>query len=162
MNLIARLLPLEKIHVDLAVSSKKRLFEQFGLLFENHNSIAQSLVYESLFVRERLGTTALGHGVAMPHGRIKGLREATGALIRLATPIPFDAPDGQPVRLAFALLVPERATEKHLQILSALAQLFSDRERRESMLSAPDASALHQLMTTWHNSDASTQRQAVA
>src|SRR5215468_6610321 len=139
MNLIAKLLPPSNILLDLDVTSKKRMFEQAGLLFENQDGIARSLVFDSLFARERLGSTGLGQGVAIPHGRIKGLKEALGALYRLAQPVPFDAPDGNPVSLAFVLLVPEKATEKHLQILSELAQMFSDRALREALAAAPDA-----------------------
>src|SRR3989338_8252140 len=130
MNLIAKLLPPSNILLDLDVTSKKRMFEQAGLLFENNQGLARSVVFDSLFARERLGSTGLGQGVAIPHGRIKGLKEALGAFIRLAQPVPFDAPDGNPVTLVFVLLVPEKATEKHLQILSELAQMFSDKALR--------------------------------
>jgi PTS system nitrogen regulatory IIA component len=147
--------------VDLQASSKKRLFEQAGLLFENHDGIARSQVFDSLFARERLGSTGLGQGVAIPHGRIKGLKESLCAFFRLAQPVPFESPDGQPVVLAFVLLVPEKATEKHLQILSELAQMFSDRSLREAMSTAADAAALHQLITAWQP-DASGQRRAAA
>jgi PTS system nitrogen regulatory IIA component len=161
MSLVAKLLNPSRVLVDLQVSSKKRLFEQAGLLFENRDGIARSVVFESLFARERLGSTGLGQGVAIPHGRIKGLKEAQGALLRLAQPVPFDAPDGQPVSLAFVLLVPEKATEKHLQILSELAQMFSDKLLREAMAQAADAAALHQLVSAWQP-DASGQRRAAA
>ena len=161
MSLTGKLLNPAHVLVDLAVSSKKRLFEQAGLLFENHDGIARSLVFDSLFARERLGSTGLGQGVAIPHGRIKGLKEALGAFIRLAQPIPFDAPDGAPVTLVFVLLVPEKATEKHLQILSELAQMFSDRVLREAMSAAADAQALYQLIASWQP-DAAGQRRAAA
>ena len=149
MNLIAKLLPPSNIVLDLDVTSKKRIFEQAGLLFENNQGIARSLVFDSLFAREKLGSTGLGQGVAIPHGRIKGLKEAIGAFVRLATPVPFDAPDGKAVNLAFVLLVPEQATEQHLQILSELAQMFSDRELRERLTSDPDVAALHQHIIAW-------------
>jgi len=161
MSLVAKLLAPNHVLVDLPASSKKRLFEQAGLLFENHDGLARSTVYDSLFARERLGSTGLGQGVAIPHGRIKGLKEALGAFIRLAQPIPFDAPDGAPVTLVFVLLVPEKATEKHLQILSELAQMFSDKALRDEMAAAPDAAALHRLVTSWQP-DASGQRRAAA
>jgi PTS system nitrogen regulatory IIA component len=161
MSLVAKLLPPANVLLDLPVSSKKRLFEQVGLLFENNHGIARSLVFDSLFARERLGSTGLGQSVAIPHGRIKGLKDALGAFVRLAQPVPFDAPDAKPVQLLFVLLVPEQATEKHLQILSELAQMFSDRALREAMIAAPDAGALHQLITAWQP-DAAGQRQAVA
>lgn len=161
MSLVAKLLPPANVLLDLQVSSKKRLFEQVGLIFENHNGIARSLVFDSLFARERLGSTGLGQGVAIPHGRIKGLKDALGAFVRVAQPVPFDAPDGKPVVLLFVLLVPEQATEKHLQILSELAQMFSDRALRDAMTGAGDAAALHQLISAWQP-DAAGQRQAVA
>ncbi|MBN8441996.1 MAG: PTS IIA-like nitrogen regulatory protein PtsN [Thauera sp.] len=149
MSLISRLLPLSNVVADLDASSKKRVFEQAGLLFENNQGIARSTVFDSLFARERLGSTGLGQGVAIPHGRIKGLKEAAGAFLRLSTPVQFDAPDGRPVNLVFVLLVPEQANETHLQLLSELAQMFSDRNFREELLAAPDASGLHTLFSTW-------------
>ena len=161
MNLVAKLLLPADVLLDLPVSSKKRLFEQVGLLFENHHGIARNLVFESLFARERLGSTGLGQGIAIPHGRIKGLKDAQGALVRLAEGVPFDAPDGEPVNLAFILLVPEQATEKHLQILSELAQMFSDRGLREAMARAADAASLHQLIAAWQ-ADVAGQRHALA
>ena len=161
MTLVAKLVEPSHVVVDLQVSSKKRLFEQAGLLFENQHGIARSVVFDSLLARERLGSTGLGQGVAIPHGRIKGLKEALGAFIRLAQPIAFDAPDGAPVTLIFVLLVPEKATEKHLQILSEPAQMFSDRALRDAMGAAADASALHQLVANWQP-DAAGQRRAAA
>lgn len=160
MSLIAKLLPASNVVIDLQASSKKRLFEQAGLLFENQHGVARSQVFDSLFARERLGSTGLGQGVAIPHGRIKGLKEALCAFIRLAQPVAFDAPDGTAVSLAFVLLVPEQATEKHLQILSELAQMFSDRGLREAMVRAPDAAALHQLITAWQPDAAGRSRAA--
>ena len=115
MSQINQLLPPENILLDLDASSKKRVFEQAGLLFENNQGIASSTVFDSLFAREKLGSTGLGRGIAIPHGRIKGLKEASGAFLRLTTPVAFDSPDGIPVNLLFVLLVPELATEQHLQ-----------------------------------------------
>lgn len=164
MNLIAKLLPASNILVDVEVSSKKRMFEQVGLLFENNQGIARSLVFDSLFARERLGSTGLGQGVAIPHGRIKGLKDPVGAFLRLKTAVAFDAPDGRPVELVFVLLVPEQATEQHLEILSELAQMFSDRELRGRLGAAPDANALHGEISAWQpfvpDSNAPNQRRA--
>ena len=161
MSLVSTLLPAANVLLDLQVSSKKRLFEQVGLLFENHHGLARSVVYDSLFARERLGSTGLGQGIAIPHGRIKGLKEALGAFVRLAQPVPFDAPDGAPVSIAFVLLVPEQATDKHLQILSELAQMFSDRTLREALAAAPDAARLVEIVSNWQP-DAPGQRRAAA
>jgi PTS system nitrogen regulatory IIA component len=141
MNLLANILAAQQVLLDLDASSKKRVFEHAGMLFERELGIARAVVFDSLFAREKLGSTGLGQGIAIPHGRIKGLRQAAGALIRLATPIPFDSPDGRPVSLLFVLLVPEQATEEHLQILSELAQRFSERSFRESLLAVTDADA---------------------
>lgn len=149
MNHIASLLVADNVVASLDASSKKRVFEQVGLLFENHQGIARSVVYDALFAREKLGSTALGLGVAIPHGRIKGLKQAVGAFVRLAAPVQFDAPDGKPVDLIFVLLVPEAANEQHLQLLSELAQMFSERAYREKLAAAPDATALHALFAAW-------------
>lgn len=161
MNLISKLLPPSNIVLDLEVSSKKRMFEQAGLIFEKNQKLARSLVFDSLFARERLGSTGLGQGVAIPHGRIKGLREAVAAFVRLNTPVPFDAPDGKPVKLLFVLLVPEQATEQHLQILSELAQMFSDPELREQLIQSTEASSLHQLIANWQPDVTDQHRAAV-
>src|SRR3954465_131624 len=161
MSLVGKPLAPSPALLDLQASSKKRLFEQAGLLFENHDGIARSTVFDSLFAREKLGSTGLGQGVAIPPGRLKGLKEAPGAFIRLPQPVPFEAPDGNPVTLVFVLLVPEKATEKHLQLLSELAQMFSDKALREAMSRAPEAAALHQLVTAWQP-DAAGQRRAAA
>lgn len=158
MNLISQLLSPANVVVDLDVTSKKRVFEQAGLMFENNHSIARSQVFDSLFAREKLGSTGLGQGVAIPHGRIKGLKNALGALVRMKQPIPFDAPDGLNVGLVFILLVPDRATDVHLQILSELAQMFSDQTFRDRMNAAANAGELHQLVAQWQPSHAPDQR----
>ena len=142
MNPLSNLLSVSQVLLDLEAGSKKRVFEQAGILFETHLGIARSVIFDSLFAREKLGSTGLGQGIAIPHGRIKGLKQAAGAFIRLPAPIPFDSPDGRPVNLLFVLLVPEQATEQHLQILSELAQRFSDRAFRDALAAAPDAESI--------------------
>ncbi|NWG30466.1 MAG: PTS IIA-like nitrogen regulatory protein PtsN [Rhodocyclaceae bacterium] len=151
MNLIAQLLGRDDIVVGLDVTSKKRLFEQAGQHFEKLHGISRNTVFDALFAREKMGSTGLGLGIAIPHGRIKGLKEARGAFFRLTTPVPFDAPDGQPVNLVFVLLVPEAASEHHLQLLSELAQMFSDKGFRERLVAAADAAAVHSLFTQWQS-----------
>ena len=151
MNRLAAILPAANVMVDVDATSKKRAFEHAGLLFENQHAIARATVTDNLFARERLGSTGLGHGVAIPHGRIKGLKEAKGAFLRLAAPVQFDAPDGKPVGLLFVLLVPEAATEHHLQLLSELAQMFSDRGFREQLSASPDAAAIRTLFEQWQS-----------
>ena len=142
MNPLSNLLSVDQVQLNLEASSKKRVFEQAGILFETRLGLARSTIFDSLFAREKLGSTGLGQGVAIPHGRIKGLKQAAGAFMRLATPVPFGSPDGRPVDLLFVLLVPEQATEEHLQILSELAQRFSDRAFREKLQTASDPAAV--------------------
>ena len=129
----------------LDASSKKRVFEQAGILFESHLGLGRAVVFDSLFAREKLGSTGLGQGIAIPHGRIKGLKHASGAFLRLVNPVPFDSPDGRPVNLLFVLLVPEQATEEHLQILSELAQRFAERSFREALQTATTADEIVNL-----------------
>ena len=149
MNLISKSLALSHIALDLDVTSKKRLFEQIGLLFENEDRIARATVFDALFAREKLGSPGLGFGVAIPHGRIKNLRDTIAVFVRPREGIPFEAPDDAPVRLIYAVLVPEHATEQHLQMLSELAQLFSDDALRAALLEESSPAAIHKLLTEW-------------
>jgi nitrogen PTS system EIIA component len=149
MNRIAKLLPARNVLLDVPVTSKKRVFEHAALAFENEHGIERGKVFDSLFARERLGSTGLGQAVAIPHGRIKGLREAIASVVRVSPPIPFDAPDGQPVSLLVFLLVPENATEEHLQILSELAELLSDPAIRETLMTSRDPAHIHRVLSTW-------------
>jgi PTS system nitrogen regulatory IIA component len=149
MNQISKILLPDNILLDTESTSKKRVFERVGLLFENNQQIARSQVFDSLFAREKLGSTGLGQGVAIPHGRIAKLRDATAAFVKTSHPIPFDAPDGLPVDLIFVLLVPERATDLHLQILGELAQMFSDTQFRNRMIACEDTAGIYQLFNDW-------------
>jgi PTS system nitrogen regulatory IIA component len=142
MNPLNNILPAGQVLLDLESSSKKRVFEQVGMVFESNLGLSRAVVFDSLFAREKLGSTGLGQGVAIPHGRIKGLKQAAGAFVRLKTPVPFDAPDGRAVNLLFFLLVPEQATEHHLEILSELAQRFAERPFRDALAAAPDPAAV--------------------
>jgi PTS system nitrogen regulatory IIA component len=118
-------------------------------LFENLHGLSRALVTDSLFARERLGSTGLGHGVAIPHGRIKGLKSPMAAVFQLAQSIGFDAPDEQPVKILIFLLVPEAATQKHLEILSEIAELLSNASVRDGMLVSPSVQSLHALIAHW-------------
>ncbi|MBI3711460.1 MAG: PTS sugar transporter subunit IIA [Burkholderiales bacterium] len=149
MTNIAKILSLQNVLLDLDVSSKKRAFEQAGLLFENNCSIARSTVSENLFARERLGSTGLGHGVAVPHGRIKGLKNPIAAFVRLIEPIPFESPDGQAVDLLIFLLMPDNVTQQHLEILSEIAEMLSDDEFRDALRVETDASLVFKRLITW-------------
>lgn len=149
MNRLAAILPAPLVQVNVDATSKKRVFEQVGLMFENEQSLSRALITDSLFARERLGSTGLGHGVAIPHGRIKGLKNPLAAVVRVQQAIGFDAPDDEPVSLLIVLLVPEAATQRHLEILGEIAEMLSERELRERLKSEPDAAVVHQLISAW-------------
>lgn len=151
MNRLASILTPAQVLAQVEVTSKKRAFEEAGLLFENLHGLSRALVTDSLFSRERLGSTGLGHGVAIPHGRIKGLKAPLAAVFQLAQPIGFDAPDEQAVKLLIFLLVPEAATQKHLEILSEIAELLSDAPLREQLCDCTDAAQLHSLVGGWQS-----------
>jgi PTS system nitrogen regulatory IIA component len=151
MNRLANILTPAQVQAQVEVTSKKRAFEEAGLLFENLHGLSRALVTDSLFSRERLGSTGLGHGVAIPHGRIKGLKAPMAAVFQLASPIGFDAPDDQVVGLLIFLLVPEAATQKHLEILSEIAELLSDVELREKLVASTDSGQLYALIAGWRS-----------
>lgn len=152
MTNLAKILSPENVILDLEVSSKKRAFEQAGLTFENNSGIARSTVSENLFARERLGSTGLGHGVAVPHGRIKGLKAPLALFMRLADPIPFESPDGEPVKLLIFLLIPDNVTQQHLEILSEIAEMFSDNTFRNELNTDPDQASVYSRLVTWQQS----------
>jgi len=146
-QVIARLLPETNVALDLELASKRRVFDEAGMLFQNHQGIARSTVFDSLFARERLGSTGLGQGVAIPHGRIAKLAAPIGAFLRLKEAIPFEAPDGRPVNLLFFVLMPEKDTNSHLQILASLAEIFADVDARARLAALPDVASVHRELT---------------
>lgn len=152
MTNLAKILLPANVVLGLEVSSKKRAFEQAGLIFENNCGIARSVVSENLFARERLGSTGLGHGVAVPHGRIKDLKAPLAAFVRLAEPIPFESPDGQPVNLLIFLLMPANVTQQHLETLSEIAEMFSDDAFRAALASDPDPASVFNRIISWRPS----------
>lgn len=149
MNLVSKLLKPANVLLDVEAGSKKRLFELASQAFEASEGVSASEVFDSLFSREKLGSTALGHGIAIPHGRIKGLKETACAFVRMKAPIDFDAPDSLPVDLLFILLAPAAASDLHLQILAELAQMFSEKDMRDQLRGAPDVNRLHALIREW-------------
>ena len=123
------------------------LEELAGLLSHNRPELHRDTVFQVLNERERLGSTGIGDGIALPHGRLNGLTEPLAAVIRLRQTLDFDSVDDEPIRLIVGLLVPANATEQHLNILASLAETFNDRERRETILRARDAQTLFTLLT---------------
>lgn len=106
-------------------------------------TLSADILLQSLLARERLGSTGLGHGIAIPHCRLKNIDTVMGALITLAEPIEFDAIDGKPVDIIFVLLAPERALQEHLKALAALADLFNRAEFRQTLRAATTAEQLY-------------------
>lgn len=151
MKLLPKIIPQNNVLLGLSVTSKKRALEQASLLFENNQGLERAAVFDSLFARERLGSTGLGEGVAVPHGRIKGITQAVAAFIRLADPITFDAPDGKPVFMLMVLLVPEAATQQHLDILAEIAQLLSNADVREKLATENDPAEIHRILISGAN-----------
>ncbi len=143
-----------RVTAGLRASSKKKLLERMtDLLLEGTSGLNENIVLQILIERERLGSTAIGKRVALPHGRVPELDHAVGAFATLEPPMDFDAADGEPVKMVFALLVPAEATEAHLRILARLAALFSNDAVRESLADTMDASELYHRLV---DGDAST------
>lgn len=147
MKLLSQFLPPENVALDVPATSKKRALEQVALLLENNQGLERASVFDSLFARERLGSTGLGHGVAIPHGRVKNISKPSAAFLRLAQPVSFDAPDGEPVDLLLVIVVPEEATQQHLDILAEVAKRLSEDSILDSLRSATEASGVYELLT---------------
>jgi PTS system nitrogen regulatory IIA component len=146
--LISDLLNPERIRCDVQSSSKKRLLELISEeLARNTDEFSKREIFESLCARERLGSTGLGKGVAIPHGRVKGSQHVQASFIRLKKPLPFDAADGEPVDLLFCLAVPEDCGEDHLKLLAQVAEMFSDPELLEELREAKSSGRLLQLLS---------------
>lgn len=136
------LLPVQRIRTDLAPADKGALLESLASLLAGDDG-DRGAILESLLAREQLGSTALGRGVAIPHGRIAALEQARAAFVRLSQPLPFDSPDGQPVDLVAALVVPLHYTDQHLHVLAELAGVFSDARLSARLRAAASPGALH-------------------
>ncbi len=132
---ISQLLSVERVVCNVAVSSKKRALEAVSHLLaeSSETGLSEIDIFDGLIAREKLGSTGLGHGVAIPHGRFKNVAGAAAVFIKFEQGIDFDAIDAAPVDLVFALMVPEDSTEEHLQLLSSLAEMFSDAAVRERL-----------------------------
>lgn len=138
----ANFLTADRISCQSGAASKKRVLEELGgLLAASAEGLEKDRVFDKLLERERLGSTGLGQGIALPHARIKGVEDARGAFVQLQSAVDFDAIDDQPVDLVFGLLVPEEATQEHLDLLAKLATLFSDTDFCDSLRKAEDPEA---------------------
>jgi PTS system nitrogen regulatory IIA component len=145
MSVMGALLPAENVLLDVDLPATGTLFHAVGALFERRYGLPAAKVAESLDARERVGSTGLGQGVAIPHARMKGLDRAIAAFVRARVPLAFNAPDGKPVSDFLILLVPAHATDEHLQILAGAATRFRDRAFRERLAACTNASAAQSL-----------------
>ena len=134
------LLPAERVRTGLDARDKAGLIDRLAAILAVDGDI--DVARDALTARERLGSTGLGHGVAIPHGRSAKIGEARAAFVRLAEPVDFGADDGKPVDLVAALLVPAHFTDQHLKLLAELAELFSDPSVTDALREAPDATTL--------------------
>jgi len=149
MNSVAKLLSVNDVLLDLNVRNKEELFEAVGRHWEERHAMVAQEVVNSLNAREKMGSTGLGQGVAIPHARVKDLTNAVAAFVRLKSPIDFDSPDGDPVACCFVLMVPVQATEEHLNILADVAEMLSNAEFRERLRATASSNAVHQLISNW-------------
>lgn len=144
------LLNIDRVLIDPDISSKKRLLEGAAQLIADATaSVTRPEVFDSLISRERLGSTGLGNGIALPHGRIASADQPYAAFIRLGEGINYDALDDQPVDLVFCLVIPEGGNENHLQVLAQLAEMFSDPQVSAKLRSAESAHELYEIIAGW-------------
>ena len=153
---LSTILDQDRIVIDSKVSSKKRLLEGVTALLTRGTTLNTAHVFQILTERERLGSTGIGEGVAIPHGRIDGLDKPVAAFISLRDPINFDAQDQQAVNLVFGLLVPEEATSQHLAILAKLAGMFRDEALRRSLVAMNDVNEVYNRLIHWNGTTGNT------
>ncbi|WP_043765247.1 PTS IIA-like nitrogen regulatory protein PtsN [Algiphilus aromaticivorans] len=144
---LAEVLDASRVSIDQSLSSKKRALEEISKLLSGRDGLAEADIFNALMAREKLGSTGLGHGVAIPHGRMSETRSTTAALIRLTHGVDYDAHDGQAVDLVFGLIVPQSATEDHLKLLAAVAEKFSEEDFCKQLRAAESPEAAVELLT---------------
>ena len=147
---LSEIINVNRIRNDVDVKSKKRALEELSqLLAQEQTNLDASEIFDSLISRERLGATGLGYGIALPHGRIKNCQKITGAFIQLTEGVDFNTSDNLPVKMLFALIVPEESTDEHLQVLALLASMFNDESFREKLQQSKDNESTYQLLINW-------------
>jgi PTS system nitrogen regulatory IIA component len=147
--MIRRLLSSENVVLGLLATDKKSVLEEIALLISCRYQIDHTPIFRALWRREQSGSTALGHGFAIPHARIPGVREPIVLFVRPKLPIEFAAPDHQPVTALFVILVPEHANEEHLRVLASVSEMFSSKRFRKRLDAATDPAAIQRLFGEW-------------
>ena len=147
---LSQLVSTDSVVCNADVASKKRALEFLAELLAKESPTADAFdILQHLTEREKLGSTSLGHGVAIPHARTSSSDKAIGAFIKLEQGIDFDSPDNEPTDLLFALLVPEHYTDEHLEILSTLASRFSDEGLCHNLRASGTSEELYKRLTGW-------------
>ena len=149
MNALGQLLTPDDILVDVEAGDRPALLLRAAELLAQRHGVVASSIAEALSARERLGSTALGHGIALPHARIAGLPQPYAGFLRTRAGIPFDASDARPVSQFLTLVVPAQATERHLQLLACAATMFSERSFRDALRAALTPADIAAIFATW-------------
>ena len=148
--LVKDILTPEQVVWKSDITSKKKALELASeVLSSNLTDLNSQDIFESFLTREKLGSTSLGYGVALPHGRLNKTNKTSGAFLLFDKGVDYDADDKIPVDLIFAMLVPENSTEEHLKLLAQLAEMFSNEEFRQALRNASDSTALYELIVNW-------------
>ena len=144
---IAELITPESVVANLRVATKKQLLQEIAKRAAPLTGMNERTIFETLLERERLGSTGIGRGTAVPHGRLANLARIVGLFLRLEKPIDFEAVDDQPVDLVFLLLTPDAAGADHLKALARVSRLLRDRTICEKLRGADRADALYAILT---------------
>ncbi|MDG1416737.1 MAG: PTS IIA-like nitrogen regulatory protein PtsN [Maricaulis sp.] len=151
---LSDLIPEGGTAMDLGASSRKQVLQALSEIAAHKTGMEARVIFESVLQRERLGSTGVGQGVAIPHARLRGIRDVTGFFARLKSPVDFESIDGRPVDLVFMLLAPEDAGAEHLKALARVSRLMRREDVRERLRAAPDLTAMHALLVGTPASDA--------
>ena len=154
MNPLGEILCLDDVRLDLDVSNKPQLLEQIAALLAARHGLSKTVILESLVAREQMGSTGVGHGVAIPHARMSQCAGAAGVFVRTKFAIPFDAPDGKPASVFLGLIVPNQANERHLRLLATAAAMFDDRVFRDKLKTVVSPKTVSELLETWPDAPA--------
>jgi nitrogen PTS system EIIA component len=156
MNDIGRFLSVDDVVLEMDVRDSKAALEEVAGLVERRRRLARAPIFRALWRREQIGSTGVGHGIAIPHARIAGISEPIVLVVRTKLPIAFGAPDHEPVSLLFVILVPEQATEQHLQILAAVSEMFSSQTFRKQLEASVEPAAIQRLFSQWRSGNGRT------
>jgi PTS system nitrogen regulatory IIA component len=157
MNHLGELLTADDIRLDVDVSTKEQVLRQIASLLAARQGLPEGTILEGMIAREQLGSTGVGHGVAIPHARMTQCGAAAGVFVRTKVGVPFEAPDGRPVSVFLGLIVPNMANERHLQLLATAAGMLSDRAFRDKLRAAADPAAVRELLAAWPNAPAAVE-----